>query len=692
MKRTVTGILLFISLVLILTVYVHAGTFQTDVGDVNADGDITLRDVLVIRKYVAGVLPENDYIDMDASDIDSDASVSLKDVLLLRKSVAGIIDIQKEYGHTDNKRPVGRLTLCGKDINRYKILVPAEQSDCIKTFSSNMQIYLTSLCGVDVPIVTEEDGSPLIVIKPDVEDEYSLGKEGYVIKTEPDRVYIIGGVPRGCMYGILDFLKNYCQVDFKSNGVGYNRWKRVTVEEGIYDCWIPALEYRCVRVSGYNSGNLEGFLIPNKTNALESSTQLQSTRYGNALGRTYANAHSFAVLIESCTDEDQPCFSDDEILSECIENLLALIEQREAFGYVIGEEMNQISCSLNDNTDFCLCAQCKATYQKEESMAGALIKFVNSCACRVKEEYPEIDLFTIAYYEFRIPPKTVCPADNVIICYCWNGCNNHTFGSGECRDEAHYDINYNNNKEEKYFLGWAERTDKLYVWYYATSFIYYMAPSPNVLNIYDDFRWLHDNGAIGIFTEGSGSNTFEDVKGYLAAKMEENPMMCEEEFEDLLDGYLKNKYGAGWEYIRQYIDLQQEAGDQVGCFVNNYEMPFDTYGRQYMAEHYEEMEELFDNAYALARSDAERRAVRRTSLHMYFLCLSARYEDYYVNGTAGQKESWKNDYQNKLYKYTVQYGGSVGSSAVGSVPATNAITDSPMMMWYRLETGSRGNN
>ena len=88
MKRTVTGILLFISLVLILTVYVHAGTFQTDVGDVNADGDITLRDVLVIRKYVAGVLPENDYIDMDASDIDSDASVSLKDVLLLRKSVA----------------------------------------------------------------------------------------------------------------------------------------------------------------------------------------------------------------------------------------------------------------------------------------------------------------------------------------------------------------------------------------------------------------------------------------------------------------------------------------------------------------------------------------------------------------------------------------------------------------------------
>ena len=688
MKKLLCALFCVITLTLLLSCHAFAGHFETDVGDADASGSINTKDVLTIRKYLVAALDEKAYIDLDAADVDGNGSINMVDVNRIRNHLSGMVDITEEYGHVNSGYPVGRLMICGREISDYKILIPEGSGDNITLFSSKLSDYLYNITGVSIPVVTEDDGSPMIVIMPDTENEYGLGDEGYIIKTEEERVTIIGGKRRGCMYGILDFLREYMEVEFRNSGVVYPEWTRMIVEVGIYDTWTPAFEYRATRVSGYTGTSLENFLIPNKTNSLETNTNLHSSRYGNGLGRTYSNAHSFNVLIESCDDMHQPCLSDEKIYLECVDNLLALIEQRNSWGYIIGEDMNQFSCSLNDNTDYCVCAKCKAMTVEEGSLAGPLIRFVNRVSEVVYDEYPELDVFTIAYYEFRVPPKTVVPAHNLIICYCWNGCNNHFFGSGECRDESHYDINYNNILEEQYFLGWAEITDKLYSWYYVTNFIYYMAPTPNIYNIYNDIAWLYDNGATGVFVEGSGNITFEALKGYLCAKMEENPLMTEEEFMDLMCRFLENTYGPGWEYILKYIDLQTAAGDAAGCFVDNYEMPFDMYDRTYMAEHYGEMKELFEAAYDMAETGAQRTAIRKASVHMYFLGLSATYERDYVNGDSATRKAWENDYKNKLYKYAKELNISLGKT--GSIPPTDNITGSPMLMWYDLDTGSRG--
>ena len=688
MKKLFFGLLITVILIFSTMTIVSAGFFNTDVGDVDCNGKITTKDVLSMRKYLGGVPLGEQYMDMDAADVDGDSKITTKDVLALRKGLGGVISIPEEYGNVNSGHPVGRMSVCGVLLENYKILVPENRNDNIDVFSAKLADYLEQMTGVRLTVTDVDDGSSMIEIRPDTEDVYSLGGEGYLIETLENRVIIHGGVKRGCMYGILDFVENYAGVDFRKSGVKKESWKRVTVEEGIWDLWIPAMEYRCVRISGY-SGSLEEYLIPNKTNALESNEMLASARYGHGLGRTYTNAHSFEYLIESCDANHNPCLTDESIYNECVDNVLALIEQRAAWGYNIGEEMNQISCSLNDTPHYCVCTSCKSAAMAEEALAGPLIRFVNRVAAVVDEEYPEIDLFTIAYFDFRVPPKNVCPADNIIICYCWNGCNNHTFGSGECKDESHYDIDYNNNLEEKYFIGWAEKTDRLYCWYYTTSFIYHLAPAPNVYNIYDDFSWLYAHGAVGIFAEGSGNNTFEALKGYLCAKMEENPLMTREEFMDNIYVFLEETYGAGWRYILEYLDMQDEAGNGVGCFVNNYEMPFDTYSRSYMAENYEKMEKLFDNAYEAAETTAQKNAVRKTSVHMYFLCLSATYESDYVNGTPEQRDAWEYDYKYKFYSYAKATGASAGH---GTFPATNEITASPTYMWYSDETGSRGNN
>ena len=57
--------------------------------DVNGDGDVTLKDVLLLRRVVAGVATLPD-VYADNADVNRDGYVTLKDILLLRKVVAGV--------------------------------------------------------------------------------------------------------------------------------------------------------------------------------------------------------------------------------------------------------------------------------------------------------------------------------------------------------------------------------------------------------------------------------------------------------------------------------------------------------------------------------------------------------------------------------------------------------------------------
>ena len=70
------------------TVTVRVRRAPRDAGDVDGDGAITMKDVLLLRKVVAGsekLTPEFERY----ADVDGDGSVNMKDILLLRKILAG---------------------------------------------------------------------------------------------------------------------------------------------------------------------------------------------------------------------------------------------------------------------------------------------------------------------------------------------------------------------------------------------------------------------------------------------------------------------------------------------------------------------------------------------------------------------------------------------------------------------------
>ncbi len=59
------------------------------IGDANDDGAVNMKDVLVARKYLAGLNPTINFVNADCN---GDGAVNMKDVLLLRKFLAGLVE------------------------------------------------------------------------------------------------------------------------------------------------------------------------------------------------------------------------------------------------------------------------------------------------------------------------------------------------------------------------------------------------------------------------------------------------------------------------------------------------------------------------------------------------------------------------------------------------------------------------
>ena len=57
-------------------------------GDANDDGEINMKDILALRKFIAGL---SDHINKAAADVTGDSVINMKDVLLIRKFVANVV-------------------------------------------------------------------------------------------------------------------------------------------------------------------------------------------------------------------------------------------------------------------------------------------------------------------------------------------------------------------------------------------------------------------------------------------------------------------------------------------------------------------------------------------------------------------------------------------------------------------------
>lgn len=720
----------------------EAVTYGYLLGDSNDDSRVTMKDVLLLRRYLSG-LESVKNINLVASDVFTDQKVTNKDVLKLRKYLASIEEL--EGNNTDGKYKVDRITIGGRNITRYTVVVPPDADECMEYAVDEFVGRINSACGYRPNVTTDEDSVYGYKIKfvHDNEGEFGLGWDGFRIKVTDDGDMMIycGAVShqRGALYSVYHILEEFVGYRFlisdeygstgESNGDVVYLYKsdNAVIPAGYDETLVPKITYRALSQRGRSNTNFAKLHI-------NDTSEAQKAKYGWRVGTLYIHAHSYAYQmagIEHAYDWDwieeqglpstQPCLTSEETYEKIVEFNSWLIEDRITWGTQLadgswvgndrlGETYTQVSCSPNDNTDFCTCKVCKKVYEIEGSISGTVFRLANRVAEKLEETYPTLETYTIAYWDARKPPKYTRPRDSICVCYCIGGCNNHPYdhtelcaqaGGNPRLQQVNWDgtqTNSSNVDDVDYYLKWTELTNNIQIWYYSCLYTYYISPAPNIFNIYNDIKFLASTGTEGVYFEGSGAGRycFEYLRGYLATKMMWNPFMSEEEYNDLINEFLWIFYGDGWQYIRQYLDMSNYAGDLVGCWTNNFDRPWNLYDEDYFEEHYKEMAILFDNAYAAAGTSAQRRRVSNCRMQCDFLGLSATYDRDWVNGDDATRAEYKSRYVN-LYNYIVNNNVKVAglaSTATGCENFPRNTSDSSIvntMEWLWAGCNGRWN-
>ena len=694
-------------------------------GDVNDDGEVTTKDVLALRRYIAGL---DDYkkINPLAADVNGDGEITTQDVLKLRRYIAGLDDLAGN--NEDSKYKISTLTLGGRNIARYDILIPSDADECMTFGASELQKYIFSACGIRLNIIDNPDDADGYVIeyRYDTDGGYGLGADGYHVSVDGD-VTLTCGAPRGPLYVTYYFLEKFVGYRFLYHGSTYlYEAENVDTPDGFEDTEVPQFVYRTVS----DTASLESDFAKLRLNAVDGngSHYCANRQYGGGIGNVYMHGHSYAYQMagwEHAYDQQwvtdhglhdtQPCLTAEETFQKIIDFNVELYKERTGWGYEVGVNFTTIACSPNDNINFCSCANCKAVYAEEGSIAGTVFRLSNRVAEAQRELMPGVGVYTIAYWDARNPPKYTRPEDDVTVCFCIGGCNNHTYDhTEECAAaggnrrllSTAWDGSTRistNVDDVDYYLKWCELTNNIHIWYYSCNYSYFISPSPNVLNVYNDIKFLASSGTAGVYFEGGGSSySFEYLRNYLASRMLWDPYMSEEEFEGYLDEFLMIYYGDGWQYIKQYLYMQNRAGDLQGCWTNNFDWPWDMYNKEYFGENYDAMCSLFESASGAATDDAQREHVENLSIHMHFLGLSATYESDYVNGSAEQRAVYKTRYEwlwnyfkNRAYLEGEREDGfraTVFQNGVGgcdNFPSSSANVIDTMRWMFDYYTGQR---
>lgn len=653
------------------------------VGDVDDSGEIDMKDMLSIRKYLLGIFKDKD-INVKGSDLNTSGAVDMNDLLSLRRILLGLDSA--EGNNTDGKYKVDAIYIDNRNINRFTIVRPSGSNECMKYATTELRDYISDACGVTLNITSNESSVTGYKIKfvYDTQNNYDLGKEGYRVSVEENGDLLVNcGSMRAPLYASYFILEEligwrFLSVNFDKfdSSTGYKRYDtlthlyeadRIDIPGGYAETEVPRFEYRAANQAGGHQYNF----AQRRLNATDGGPSGYSTnaKYGGGVGTTLDHAHSFD---DQCgvDPSTQPCLTSEETFNQIVTYTTNYLIDRNK---VLGKDYTQVPCSPNDNTDFCQCSECKQVYAVEGSIAGTVFRLANRVADALDERFPGIEIYTIAYWDARNPPTMTRPHDNVCVCFCIGGCNNHPYDDVQaCIDNGGNERLTNkftfgdevssNAYDLVYYERWCELTNNIYIWYYSSSYHCWLAPSPNVFNIYNDLKYCASTGTIGVYFEGSYDSyyTFQYLKGYLAAKMMWDPFMSEEEFNSHLNEFLMLYYGDGWEYIREYLEMSNYSSDILGCWTNNFDRPFNMYSKEYYAENYHTMRQLFDNAQA-ATNDAEQKfRIMLCRLHCDFLGLSATYESDYVNGTGSVKELYITRYK-EFYNNVVNYNIKVSS-------------------------------
>jgi hypothetical protein len=519
-----------------------------------------------------------------------------------------------------------RVVLADEGKSPYRIIIPVDAIPSERYAAEEFQKYFERISSVKLPISTDDlpmtsheimlgDNKHLYSLGLRV-DLNKLGPEGFLLKTLNNHLAVVGGRPRGTLYGVYTLLEEKLGVRWFTPEVEHvPNMTRVEIPP-LDEIQKPDLEYR--EVFWTEMLRNADFAARHRLNGHHYRL---TEKHGGRAAVFYPFVHSLNELIPCEICEQHPefwpmvngkrvsgyvqrCLSNPELVKTAVERVKKWVEEH--------PDATIIDVSQNDTGYWCQCPDCKAFDEAEGSPAASLLRFVNIIAESVEKDYPGIRVETLAYQYSRKPPKNLRPRRNVIIRLCSiECCFSHLLEN--CPSEE-------NRSFRRDIEAWQPVSPLLYVWDYTTNFAHYLQPFPNLEVLQQNVKFFVKHGVKGLFEQGNyspgGNGEMAPLRAYLLAKLLWNP---DTDLKKHVDDFLKGYYGRAMNAVRAYIELLHRKAREKEVHVHIYDPPTSAFLDD---EFLEEAEKLFDEAERLADDEEIRFRVQVARLPVWYVKLA----------------------------------------------------------------------
>lgn len=540
-----------------------------------------------------------------------------------------------------------QLILVNNSKSEYKIVIGENPSQFEQSAAFEFQYYIEQISGAKLEIVTDTfaaDKYEIIIGNTGrklpaalLAEKEQLNEDGFIINTDDQKLFIVGGKGKGVLYGVYTFLEDYLDCRKFSSKVTIIPEKEKITIGSISVNEEPAFQFRELHMPDaradssfrtwhkldFKEGEYEwGMFVHTFDDLIPVEKYFES------------NPEYFSLLNVQRIPDGQLCLSNPEVFDIVIEGLVErMAEKPEALYW---------SVSQNDTYKPCECDNCKEEYESYGGYSGAMIHFVNNVAA----EFPDKVVSTLAYQYTRAAPENIIPADNVNIMFC----------SIECNRSKPLPTDPSSASFRKDTEDWCQLTDNIFMWDYVVQFRNLLSPFPNLRVLQPNLQYFRDFGMQMMFQQGSGGlvSEFYELRQYIIAKLLWNP---DEDVEAIIDDFVNGYYGPAGKFIRQYINTMHDALDQSGGDLGIYGYPYDGINTYLTPELIKTYEGIFDKALnSVADSPEFLKRVKIARLPLEFAILDISLRDVNEDLTYFDKQDgqWiiREDMLSRLVEFT----------------------------------------
>lgn len=536
------------------------------------------------------------------------------------------------------------LTEAGRPLAQ--VVVDETATELEKEAAAELVSYVARITGATLPMVAAPGNGPGVIVgrsrflealAPDVAWD-GLGPDGIVVRTVGDRLLLAGGRPRGTVYAVASFLQDTLGVRWWApDAESVPRQPTLRIPE-LNTVYRPPFELRCHHSAPFRDKTFArrlrqsfginfdpgthsiGKLLPGNTHFVAHPDWFMYSPDDGDLKDKYSYASGLGYLQDG----------DDEAMAQVAEKQRRLPYQpclsnaagRAAIGDAVLAQLateypkweappKVVWVTQADGRWMCRCPECTAVREREGAQSALWVMALNEIGARLEPLYPDVRVGMFAYLHTMQAPRTVRPRSNVLVYMAF-------------LDRDHKEPIPAISSLRAAVTDWSEMAEHVYVWDYTANFRNFIKPHPNHFVLAESIRFYNDQGADGLFVQGSWGTAgeFMRLRAWLAARLMWEPGL---DARQLAEEFMAGYYGPAGPVLLQYIDMlnaavRRDGGRFLSCFATS------TAHWLTMAD-LNRATELFERAgAAVAGDEILTRRVRRTRLGLDMVWLE-RYRD-----------------------------------------------------------------